>query len=146
MSNYVVEDESSNNFGRVVKSRHGFCPLSEVTNDNYDVFVAIDGGRLTVHEVNFPFIEGDNCDDWMEGSKRFSSFGSINLKLAQCLTVMKQSQEKCGTKLTGSNDLLGNGHLKMMPTSSVGMTIIKNLLNLFMGEASTIDSFHSPLV
>lgn len=50
------------------------------------------------------------------------------------------------TKLASSNDFLGHGHSGEMDATSVGMTIIKNLFYLFMGEVVVKDGVHSPLI
>jgi hypothetical protein len=61
----VVEEKTCCYVKGVVKCVHGFGPLSEVIDFHDIVLVSITGWRITSHEINSPFTEGDDGDEWM---------------------------------------------------------------------------------
>ena len=61
----MVEKEQCHSINLIVECRHGLNPFCEIINDHNDVVMVIDRGRIIGHEVNFPFVEGTDCDDSM---------------------------------------------------------------------------------
>lgn len=79
MSDYMVEEESSDNFCHVVERGHDFFPFGKVINRDDYIFVVTVGGRSTFHKVNAPLAKGVDRDDWMERTGWCASFGYVNL-------------------------------------------------------------------
>jgi hypothetical protein len=77
----MVKEEIRCRVSGVVESGHSFGPFGEVANDDNDVFVAIAGGGITIHEVDAPFTKRVGSTDRVKESGGSSGFVGVDLTL-----------------------------------------------------------------
>jgi hypothetical protein len=106
----VVEEKMRFCVSGVVKCGHGFNPFGKVINCHNNLLVSITGWRMEIHEVYAPFIEGANCDRWMEKRWWRSFFVFIKLVLVASLKSVDATMKQSGLEVPCSNDFLGGGH------------------------------------
>ena len=58
----MVEEEAHCCFTFAIKCGHGLDQLSEVFDCHNDVLMTISQDGVDCHEVNYPFVEGPDCD------------------------------------------------------------------------------------
>ena len=58
----MVEEEACRYFTFAIKCGHGLDLLSELIDCHNDVFMTVSRNGFDCHEVEFPFVEGPNCD------------------------------------------------------------------------------------
>lgn len=142
----MVEEKLGVGYGQIIEGGHGFPPFGKVVDSDGDVLVATIGGRPTFHKFYAPFEKGSDRDDWMEGRKWYYGFSCVNLEISAMFDDSNEVMKEWRPNVTGSHDLKGSGHYGEMATISIGMEIIKDSLNLFMGEAMAKYGVHSLLV
>jgi hypothetical protein len=74
----VIKEKTCCSVSDVVEGRHGFSPFCEVIDNNDNVFVSITGWGITSHEVDAPFTEGVDSNDWVKKKKWCSCFVGVN--------------------------------------------------------------------
>ena len=58
----MVEEEACCCFTFAIKFGHFLGPFSEVINCHNDLFMTVGRDKVDCHEVDFPFVEGTDCD------------------------------------------------------------------------------------
>jgi hypothetical protein len=77
----VVKEKMCCSVNSVVEGGHSFCPFGEVINGDNDVFVTIDGGGITSHEVDAPFTKRVGNNDRVKKSGGILGFIGVELTL-----------------------------------------------------------------
>jgi hypothetical protein len=61
----MIEKEEGCCIFHIFESRNDFIPFGEVVNKHNDVLVSIARWGVACHEVNAPFLEWSDCNDWV---------------------------------------------------------------------------------
>jgi hypothetical protein len=106
----VVKEETRGSVRGIVEGGHRFHPFCEVINGNENVSVSIAGGGITSHEVDAPFTEGANSNNWVKKSRWCSCFVGIKMTFLTSFHGVNSIVKQCRPKITCSDDLLSSGH------------------------------------
>lgn len=105
----MVEEKSSCHLNRIVEIRHFLDPFCEVINDN-DHVIMVFRQRLTLHEVDPPFVKGTDTDDRVEWSRWSSSLHGKDLASGAMLDCHDAFMKESGLEVTCSDDFIVSGH------------------------------------
>ena len=65
MGNDMVEKEAGDGKSHVIEFWHGLCPLGEIVNCDYDIFMTDGRCGSAFHKIHAPFAKGADSDDRM---------------------------------------------------------------------------------
>ena len=135
-------------YGRccVVERWHGLSPFGEMVNHYDDILMVTSGWGLTLHKFDGPFIEGTNCDNGMEGSRRSSRLRGEMLEIGTVFDLFNTITEERRPKIPSTHDFLGGGEAREVATTSAAMAGIEDLLSFSMCEAMKKDSINTMMI
>jgi hypothetical protein len=106
----VVKEKMCCGVSGIIEGGHSFSPFGEVIDCDNNVFVTIDGGGITSHEVDAPFTKRASSDDWMKKSRWCSGFVGVKLTLLASFHGVNVIVKQGRPKVTYSDNLMSSGY------------------------------------
>ena len=69
-SDDTVENQMSCDGDNVIVGRHGFDPFGKIVDNDNDVLMATKWHKIKIHEVDDPFVEWIDDDNWVQKRRR----------------------------------------------------------------------------